>query len=41
MRFEEIERLIHDAGYTPMRRTTQYQHLPLVVPDGSPVLRHY
>jgi cyclic dehypoxanthinyl futalosine synthase len=28
MPIEELERLIRDAGYTPMRRTTQYQHLP-------------
>ena len=39
MPIEEIERLIREAGYTPTRRTTQYQHLPLGVPDGSPLLR--
>ena len=38
MPIEEIERLIRDAGYTPMRRTTQYRHLPLGVPEGSPLL---
>ncbi|CEK19978.1 de-hypoxanthine futalosine cyclase [Chthonomonas calidirosea] len=35
---EEIERLIRAAGYEPMRRTTQYQLLPLGVPEGSPLL---
>ena len=39
MPIEEIERLISDAGYTPMRRTTQYERLPLGVPAGSPLLR--
>ena len=39
MPIEEMERLIRDAGYTPMRRTTQYQLLPQGVPDGSPLLR--
>ena len=38
MPIEEIERLIRDAGYEPMRRTTQYQRLPLGVPAGSPLL---
>jgi cyclic dehypoxanthinyl futalosine synthase len=38
MPIEEMERLISDAGYTPMRRTTQYQRLPLGVPEGSPLL---
>lgn len=38
MPIEEIERLIRDAGYEPMRRTTQYQLLPQGVPDGSPLL---
>lgn len=38
MPIEEIERLIRDAGYRPMRRTTQYQLLPLGVPEGSPLL---
>jgi cyclic dehypoxanthinyl futalosine synthase len=38
MPIEEIERLIRDAGYKHMRRTTQYQHLPLGVPAGSPLL---
>ncbi len=36
MPISEIERLISDAGYTPMRRTTQYNRLPLGVPEGSP-----
>lgn len=39
MPIEEIERLIRDAGYEPMRRTTQYQRLPLGVPATSPLLR--
>lgn len=38
MPIEEMERLICDAGYTPMRRTTQYQLLPEGVPAGSPLL---
>lgn len=38
MPIEEMERLICDAGYEPMRRTTQYQLLPKGVPDGSPLL---
>jgi cyclic dehypoxanthinyl futalosine synthase len=38
MPIEEMERLIRGAGYTPMRRTTQYQRLPLGVPEGSPLL---
>ena len=38
MPIEEMERLIRDAGYEPMRRTTQYQLLPQGVPDGSPLL---
>jgi cyclic dehypoxanthinyl futalosine synthase len=38
MPIEEMERLIREAGYTPMRRTTQYQRLPLGVPEGSPLL---
>ncbi|HLH79579.1 MAG TPA: cyclic dehypoxanthinyl futalosine synthase [Chthonomonas sp.] len=38
MPIEEIERLIRTAGYQPMRRTTQYQLLPLGVPQGSPLL---
>lgn len=38
MPIEEIERLIRDAGYEPMRRTTQYELLPLGVPEGSPLL---
>ncbi len=38
MPIEEMERLIRDAGYEPMRRTTQYQLLPKGVPDGSPLL---
>ncbi len=39
MPIEEIERLIRDAGYEPMRRTTQYQRLPLGVPEASPLLK--
>jgi cyclic dehypoxanthinyl futalosine synthase len=39
MPIEEMERLIRDAGYEPMRRTTQYERLPLGVPAGSPLLR--
>ncbi len=39
MPIEEMERLICEAGYTPMRRTTQYQLLPNGVPDGSPLTR--
>ena len=38
MPIEEMERLIQEAGYTPMRRTTQYRLLPAGVPDGSPLL---
>lgn len=38
MPIEEMERLIREAGYQPMRRTTQYRHLPLGVPEGSPLL---
>lgn len=38
MPIEEMERLIREAGYTPMRRTTQYQRLPHGVPEGSPLL---
>jgi cyclic dehypoxanthinyl futalosine synthase len=38
MPIEEMERLIREAGYTPMRRTTQYRRLPLGVPEGSPLL---
>ncbi|MGC8669494.1 MAG: cyclic dehypoxanthinyl futalosine synthase [Chthonomonadales bacterium] len=38
MPIEEIERLIWDAGYRPMRRTTQYELLPRGVPEGSPLL---
>jgi len=38
MPIEEMERLIEDAGYTPVRRTTQYQLLPKGVPEGSPLL---
>lgn len=38
MPIEEMERLIREAGYTPLRRTTQYQRLPLGVPQGSPLL---
>ncbi len=39
MPIEEIERLISDAGYASMRRTTQYRRLPLGVPEGSPLLQ--
>jgi cyclic dehypoxanthinyl futalosine synthase len=39
MPIEELERLIREAGYEPMRRTTQYRPLPLGVPEGSPLLR--
>lgn len=39
MPIEEMERLIREAGYEPMRRTTQYQLLPKGVPEGSPLLR--
>ncbi len=38
MPIEEMERLISEAGYEPMRRTTQYQLLPKGVPEGSPLL---
>ncbi len=38
MPISEMERLIRDAGYEPMRRTTQYHRLPLGVPEGSPLL---
>ena len=38
MPVEEMERLIVEAGYEPMRRTTQYRLLPLGAPEGSPVL---
>jgi cyclic dehypoxanthinyl futalosine synthase len=38
MPIEEIERLIREAGYEPMRRTTQYRLLPQGVPEGSPLL---
>ena len=38
MPIEEMERLICEAGYQPMRRTTQYQLLPTGVPAGSPLL---
>jgi cyclic dehypoxanthinyl futalosine synthase len=38
MPIEEMERLIREAGYEPMRRTTQYQLLPKGVPDGSPLV---
>ncbi len=38
MPIEEMERLITEAGYQPMRRTTQYELLPKGVPDGSPLL---
>ena len=38
MPIDEMERLIRDAGYSPVRRTTQYQLLPKGVPDGSPLL---
>ena len=40
MPIEEMERLIREAGYTPMRRTTQYQLLPQGVPAGSPLLNN-
>src|SRR5437588_31798 len=40
MPIEEIERLIRDAGYEPMRRTTQYRLLPRGVPEGSPLLEN-
>ncbi len=40
MPIEEMERLIRDAGYEPMRRTTQYELLPKGVPSGSPLLAH-
>jgi cyclic dehypoxanthinyl futalosine synthase len=39
MPIEEMERLIREAGYLPMRRTTQYRHLPQGVPEGSPLLK--
>ena len=39
MPIEEMERLISEAGYTPMRRTTQYELLPEGVPAGSPLLK--
>ncbi len=38
MPVEEMERLIRDAGYAPVRRTTQYKLLPQGVPEGSPLL---
>jgi cyclic dehypoxanthinyl futalosine synthase len=38
MPIEEMERLIRDAGYEAIRRTTQYKRLPFGVPDGSPLL---
>src|SRR5437763_12070775 len=38
MPISEIERLIWDAGYTPLRRTTQYRRLPLGMPEGSPLI---
>lgn len=38
MPIEEMERLISEAGYRPMRRTTQYELLPEGVPAGSPLL---
>jgi cyclic dehypoxanthinyl futalosine synthase len=38
MPIPEMERLIREAGYTPLRRTTQYQRLPFGVPNGSPLL---
>ncbi len=38
MPIEEMERLIKEAGYEPMRRTTQYRLLPQGVPEGSPLL---
>jgi cyclic dehypoxanthinyl futalosine synthase len=37
MPIEEMERLIREAGYQPMRRTTQYRHLPRGIPEGSPL----
>ncbi len=37
MPIDEMERLIRVAGYEPMRRTTQYERLPLGVPAGSPL----
>lgn len=39
MPIEEMERLIRESGYVPMRRTTQYQLLPLGAPEGSPYLQ--
>ncbi|HEV2471234.1 MAG TPA: dehypoxanthine futalosine cyclase, partial [Chthonomonadales bacterium] len=39
MPIEEMERLIENAGYQPMRRTTQYDLLPQGVPAGSPLLQ--
>ena len=39
MPVEEMERLIVEAGYAPMRRTTQYKLLPLGAPEGSPFLQ--
>lgn len=39
MPIAELEHLIRDAGYEPMRRTTQYELLPHGVPDGSPSSR--
>lgn len=39
MPIDEIERIIDAAGYTPARRDTQYNLLPLGVPEGSPLLR--
>lgn len=38
MPIEEMERLISEAGYRPLRRTTQYELLPEGVPAGSPLL---
>ena len=38
MPIQEMERLIREAGYEPVRRTTQYVLLPKGVPDGSPLL---
>src|SRR5579862_7854799 len=38
MPIQEMERLIRDAGYEPMRRTTQYVNLPLGVPETSPLV---
>lgn len=40
MPIAEMERLIREAGYTPMRRTTQYRLLPQGVPEGSPLLKN-